>query len=88
MNNSVRKPLSPLDSSKQQNTEAMLLQRLESTTTEDDYFRWLLFTVGYYRGVDRAQAAKDLLQRFAAGVKSSDYTIYQRRADLSPPGDD
>ena len=31
--------------------------------------------------------AKDLLQRFAAGVKSSDYTIYQRRADLSPPGD-
>jgi tetratricopeptide (TPR) repeat protein len=47
-----------------QDTEKTLLQRLEASTNEDEYFRWMLFTVGYYRGVERADAAKELLSRF------------------------
>jgi Flp pilus assembly protein TadD len=45
-------------------TEKLLLERLQNAKTEDDHFRWLLFVVGYYRGADRIDAAKALLQRF------------------------
>ena len=45
-------------------TEALLLDRLKNSANADDYFRWLLFVVGYYRGVDNVVAATDLLQNF------------------------
>lgn len=45
-------------------TETLLLARLQSSTTTEDYFRWLLFVVGFYRGVDKIAAAVELLERF------------------------
>jgi tetratricopeptide (TPR) repeat protein len=45
-------------------TEALLLQRLKNTTTEEEYFRWMLFVVGFYRGINKIDAAVQLLQGF------------------------
>jgi tetratricopeptide (TPR) repeat protein len=45
-------------------TEHLLLERLRNSESGDDYFRWLLFVVGFYRGVQKVDAAKALLERF------------------------
>lgn len=47
-----------------QDTEKLLLDRLKTSTTEEDYFRWTLFVVGYYRSIGKADAAIALLQDF------------------------
>ena len=57
-------------------TETMLLERLQNSTTEDDHFRWLLFVVGYYRGVHRVDAAKGLLQKFLRESEKSEYKVH------------
>ena len=54
----------------------MLLERLQQSTTEDDHFRWLLFVVGYYRGAQRIDAAKGLLQQFLRGSEKSEYKVH------------
>ena len=53
----------------------MLLERLGKTANEDEYFRWMLFTVGYYRGVNKLDAAKDLLKRFLGLASNPDYHV-------------
>ncbi len=45
-------------------TEGLLLQRLNNTTTEEEYFRWMLFVVGFYRGIDKIGAAIKLLEAY------------------------
>ena len=45
-------------------TEKLLLARLESSTTHDDYFRWMLFVVGFYRAINKIEAAARLLEDF------------------------
>ena len=45
-------------------TEGLLLQRLKNTTTEEEYFRWMLFVVGFYRGIDKISDAIKLLQAY------------------------
>jgi tetratricopeptide (TPR) repeat protein len=45
-------------------TETILLERLKNSATDEDYFRWLLFVVGFYRGVNKIDAAAELLQGF------------------------
>jgi tetratricopeptide (TPR) repeat protein len=50
-------------------TESLLLGRLKSSTSAEDYFRWLLFVVGFYRGVNKIDAAVALLEQF---IKRSD----------------
>lgn len=47
-----------------QDTETLLLERLKNSTTEEDYFRWMLFVVGYYRSVKKIDSAVALLQDF------------------------
>jgi hypothetical protein len=32
----------------EQDTEKLLLERLENSQSESDYFRWMLFVVGFY----------------------------------------
>ncbi|HEY7318315.1 MAG TPA: tetratricopeptide repeat protein [Candidatus Binatia bacterium] len=49
---------------REQDTEKLLLERLKSSQSESDYFRWLLFVVGFYRGIQKVDAATALLQRF------------------------
>jgi tetratricopeptide (TPR) repeat protein len=48
----------------EQDTENLLLERLKSSQSESDYFRWLLFVVGFYRGIQKVDAATALLHRF------------------------
>jgi tetratricopeptide (TPR) repeat protein len=45
-------------------TEGLLLQRLKNTTSEEEYFRWMLFVVGFYRGINRTESAVELLESF------------------------
>ena len=45
-------------------TETLLLARLENSATSDDYFRWMLFVVGFYRGISKLDAAAQLLNSF------------------------
>jgi tetratricopeptide (TPR) repeat protein len=59
-----------------EDTEKLLLERLRNSTTEDDHFRWLLFVVGYYRGVQRIDAAKGLLQGFLTESDKSEYKVH------------
>lgn len=64
MSDSEKRPLPPGFPPPEQETEKMLLDRLRASTSEDDYFRWLLFAVGFYRGMQKADSAKALLQLF------------------------
>jgi tetratricopeptide (TPR) repeat protein len=64
MSDSEKRPLPPGFPAPEHETEKILLERLRASTTEDDYFRWLLFAVGFYRGVQRIDSAKALLQLF------------------------
>jgi tetratricopeptide (TPR) repeat protein len=45
-------------------TEKLLLARLESSTTSEDYFRWMLFVVGFYRGINKIDSAVKLLEAY------------------------
>jgi hypothetical protein len=53
-------------------TEALLLQRLNNTTTEEEYFRWMLFVVGFYRGINKISEAIDLLDGFIKSDHNSE----------------
>jgi Flp pilus assembly protein TadD len=75
MNNLTKKPSTPAYQPQDQSTEKMLLQRLETTSDEDEYFRWMLFTVGYYRGIERADAAEALLCRFLSTASNPEYHV-------------
>jgi hypothetical protein len=46
----------------EQDTENLLLERLKNSQSESD--RWLLFVVGFYRGIQKVDAATALLRRF------------------------
>jgi tetratricopeptide (TPR) repeat protein len=75
MNNLMKKAPAPGQVPQAHDTEKMLLQRLESTTNEEEHFRWMLFTVGYYRGIQKVEAAKDLLRRFLGVTSKPDYHV-------------
>ena len=53
-------------------TESLLLQRLDNTTTEDEYFRWMLFVVGFYRGINKISEAIELLDGFIKSDRNSE----------------
>ena len=53
----------------------MLLERLGKTANEEEYIRWMLFTVGYYRGVNKLDKAKDLLKRFLDVASNPDHHV-------------
>jgi len=53
-------------------TEGLLLQRLNNTTTEEEYFRWLLFVVGFYRGINKISEAIELLERFIKSDRNAE----------------
>ena len=57
-------------------TEKLLLARLESSTTSEDYFRWMLFVVGFYRGIDKITSAVDLLEAYIKVSKDIEQTAH------------
>lgn len=76
MSDIEKKTTLPAPAVSPQDTEKLLLDRLRSSTTEDDYFRWLLFIVGYYRGLQRISAAKGLLQQFIRESNKAEYKAH------------
>jgi len=76
MNNDEKKNLPSTTAAPAQHTEKMLLERLQKSSSPDEYFRWLLFVVGYYRGMDRLTAAKALLQRFVASSENNEHRVH------------
>jgi tetratricopeptide (TPR) repeat protein len=64
MNTIDKKNITEENSVLGQDTERLLLERLKNSTTEEDYFRWLLFVVGYYRSIKKVDLAVDLLEDF------------------------
>ena len=57
-------------------TEGLLLERLKSSSTDEDYFRWMLFVVGFYRGINRIDAAIELLEGFINGSKDPEHSAH------------
>jgi tetratricopeptide (TPR) repeat protein len=57
-------------------TEKLLLARLESSTTSEDYFRWMLFVVGFYRGISKITSAVDLLEAYIKVSKDIEQTAH------------
>jgi Flp pilus assembly protein TadD len=57
-------------------TEGLLLERLHNSTNEEDYFRWMLFVVGFYRGINKTGAATELLEGFIKATKDSEQSAH------------
>ena len=57
-------------------TEQLLLARLENSANSDDYFRWMLFVVGFYRGINKIAAATDLLEGFIKASKDVEQSAH------------
>jgi tetratricopeptide (TPR) repeat protein len=57
-------------------TETLLLSRLEASSTVEDYFRWLLFVVGFYRGINKVDAAVALLEKFIRSNKDPEQSAH------------
>jgi tetratricopeptide (TPR) repeat protein len=64
MSASDKKTMTTEIAAPEQHTEKMLLERLKNSKTEEDYFRWMLFIVGFYRGMSKPEAAATLLKDF------------------------
>ena len=75
--NPTDKKTTALELSEQsQDTEAILLERLRNSSNTDDYFRWMLFVVGFYRGMNSIDAATDLLENFIKAGKDAEQTAH------------
>jgi tetratricopeptide (TPR) repeat protein len=72
MSTSDKKLIAPEAALPERDTEKLLLERLENSKSEDDYFRWLLFVVGFYRGIQKVEAAMALLRRFIETTESNE----------------
>jgi tetratricopeptide (TPR) repeat protein len=57
-------------------TERLLLERLRNSNTDEDYFRWMLFVVGFYRGVNKTDAAMELLEGFIKATKDLEQSAH------------
>jgi tetratricopeptide (TPR) repeat protein len=69
MSATLKRPLPPGFPAPKQETERLLIERLQNSKTEEDYFRWLLFVVAFYRGIERIESARALLQLFLETTK-------------------
>jgi tetratricopeptide (TPR) repeat protein len=57
-------------------TEGLLLERLKNSSTDEDYFRWMLFVVGFYRGINKIDAAVELLEGFINSSKAPEQSAH------------
>ena len=64
MSNTDKKTTSLALAEAGQDTEGLLLERLKSSKTDEDYFRWMLFVVGFYRGINKINSAVQLLEGY------------------------
>ena len=59
-----------------QDTEGLLLARLKSSKTDEDYFRWMLFVVGFYRGINKIDSALQLLEGYIRANKNAEQAAH------------
>lgn len=64
MSNTDKKPTAIALPEPTQDTEGLLLERLKNSKTDEDYFRWMLFVVGFYRGINKIESATHLLEEY------------------------
>jgi tetratricopeptide (TPR) repeat protein len=64
MSNTDKKPTALALPEPTQDTEGLLLERLKNSKTDEDYFRWMLFVVGFYRGINKIESATHLLEGY------------------------
>jgi Flp pilus assembly protein TadD len=76
MNETPKRPLPEGFSAPRQETERLLIERLQNSKTDEDYFRWLLFVVAFYRGVEKSEPARALLQLFLESTKNLEYKAH------------
>jgi tetratricopeptide (TPR) repeat protein len=57
-------------------TEKLLLARMESSANSDEYFRWMLFVIGFYRGINKIEAAVRLLEDFIKVSKDVEHSAH------------
>lgn len=69
MSDPMKRPLPAGFPVPKQETERLLIERLQNSKTEEDYFRWLLFVVAFYRGIEKIESARALLQLFLETAK-------------------
>jgi len=72
MTATLKRPLPPGFPVPKQETERLLIERLQNSKNEEDYFRWLLFVVAFYRGIEKVDSARALLQLFLETSKESE----------------
>jgi len=76
MSDYVQRPLPPGFPVPKQETERLLIERLQNSKSEEDYFRWLLFVVAFYRGVQKADVAKALATLFLETSKDPEHMAH------------
>ena len=59
-----------------QDTEGLLLERLKNSKTDEDYFRWMLFVVGFYRGINKVESATHLLESYIQLSKNPEQSAH------------
>jgi len=72
MGDSTKRPLPTGFIVPKQHTERLLIERLQNSKTDEDYFRWLMFVVAFYRGIEKTESARALLQLFLETSENSD----------------
>lgn len=72
MSTTVKKTEAAVVSETGLDTEGLLLQRLNNCASEEEYFRWMLFVVGFYRGINKISESIDLLEGFIRSDRSNE----------------
>lgn len=75
--NTMEKKLTTLELTEESpDVEKLLLARLKNTTSREDYFRWMLFVVGFYRATRKIDAATELLEEFIQNSTDSEQSAH------------
>jgi tetratricopeptide (TPR) repeat protein len=76
MSNTDKKTIALASTEPAQDTEGLLLDRLKNSKTDEDYFRWMLFVVGFYRGVNKIDSAINLLEGYIRMNKNPEQSAH------------
>jgi tetratricopeptide (TPR) repeat protein len=76
MSNTDKKTIALASIVPAQDTEGLLLDRLKNSKTDEDYFRWMLFVVGFYRGVNKIDSAIKLLEGYIRMNKNPEQSAH------------
>jgi tetratricopeptide (TPR) repeat protein len=76
MSNADKKPTPLALPDPTRDTEGLLLERLKNSKSDEDYFRWMLFVVGFYRGINKMESATHLLEGYIQLSKNPEQSAH------------